>query len=103
MCINITFSDGAYSEVVLRALEELNNYETFTVGKEEIQRVDVAQRTELTGKHIDTKIEFKVNKGKIVIHAYNTQQKILIQGSKHKWFVDSYLEPLIKNKNFKLY
>ena len=98
VCINLTFSDGAYSEVVLKALEEFNNHEKFTVGKEEVQRVAFDQRTELTGKHIDSKIEFKVNRGKIVIHAYNTQQKIMIQGSKHKWFVDSHLEPLIRAK-----
>ena len=96
VCINLTFSDGAYSAVVLNALEELNNHKSFTVGKEQVERVSLDQRTELSGKHIDTKIEFKVNRGKIVIHAYNTQQKLLIQGSKHKWFVDSYLEPLIK-------
>ena len=98
VCINLTFSDGAFSVVVLKALEELNNYKTFSIGKEHVERVTLDQRTEQTGKHVDTKIEFKVNKGKIVIHAYNTQQKLMIQGSKHKWFVDSYLEPLIKTK-----
>ena len=31
-----------------------------------------------------------------MIHVYNTKQKLTIQGKKHKWFVDSYLEPFLK-------
>ena len=53
-------------------------------------------KKELSGKHVDTKIEFKVNKDKIVIHIYNSTQKLTIQGRKHKWFVDNYLESYFK-------
>ena len=75
-----------------------NGPKHFIVGKEEVERVLIDPRKELTGKHIDTKIEFKVGGGKILIHAYNTKQKMIIQGKKYKWFVDNYLEPFLKRK-----
>ena len=96
-CINLTFSDGAFNEVVLKALFELaNGPTTFIVGKEEVERVTLAPRKELSGRHVDTKIEFKVGGGKVLVHIYNTRQKLLIQGRKYKWFVDNYLEPFFK-------
>ena len=96
-CINLIFSDGAFNEVVLKALIELKTGpKHFIVGKEDVERVAIDPRTELSGKHVDTKIEFKVNRSKLVIHAYNTRQKLTIQGKKHKWFVDNYLEPFFK-------
>ena len=96
-CVNLIFNDGAYNAVVLKALVELKNGpKHFIIGKEEVERVAVDPRKELSGKHVDTKIEFKVNKQKILIHAYNSTQKLTIQGKKYKWFVDSYLEPFLK-------
>ena len=96
-CINLTFSDGAFNIVVQKAMIELNNGpKLFIVGKEEVERVTIDHRNELTGKHVDTKIEFKVNNEKIVVHIYNTRQKLTIQGKRYKWFVDNYLEPFFK-------
>ena len=61
-CINLIFNDGAFNEVVLKALTELRSGpKHFTVGKEEVERISVDPRTELFGKHVDTKLEFKVN------------------------------------------
>ena len=75
-----------------------NGPKHFVVGKEDVERVSVESRKELSGKYVDTKLEFKVNKEKIVIHVYNTKQKMTIQGKKFKWFVDLYLEPFLKLK-----
>ena len=80
-CVNLIFNDGAYNAVVLKALVELKNGpKHFIIGKEEVERVAVDPRKELSGKHVNTKIEFKVNKQKILIHAYNSTQKLTIQG-----------------------
>ena len=96
-CVNLIFSGGAFYEVVQKAIIELyNGPKHFVVGKENVERVSIDPRKEHSGKHVDTKIEFKVNKDKIVIHIYNTTQKLTIQGRRHKWFVDNYLEPFLK-------
>ena len=88
-CINLIFSGGAFNVVVQKAISELNNGpKHFVVGKEDVERITIDPRKELSGKHVDTKIEFKVNRDKIVIHIYNSTQKVTIQGRKYKWFVD---------------
>ena len=98
-CINLSFSDGAFSQAVLSAVNDMKNGpKHFVIGKEDVERVSVESRKELSGKYVDTKLEFKVNKEKIVIHVYNTKQKMTIQGKKFKWFVDLYLEPFLKLK-----
>ena len=98
-CINLIFSDGAFKEVVLKALTDLKDGPThFIVRNEEVEKVDINPRSELSGKHIDTKIHFKVNGSKIVIHVYNSTQKLTVQGSKYEWFVDHYLEPFFVEK-----
>ena len=96
-CIILTFSDGAFNEAVLKAIIELQNGQrSFFVGKQEVQRVSIDSREELSGKHVDTKIEFKVDDSKIIVHVYNTKQKVMIQGGRFKWFVENYLEPFFK-------
>ena len=30
------------------------------------------------------------------MHAYNTKQKLTIQGKKHRWFINEHLEPFLK-------
>ena len=96
-CTNLIFNDGAFNAVVLKAIVEIKNGpKHFIVGKEDVEKVTVDPRKELSGKHVDTKVEFKVNGHKIVIHVYNSKQKLTIQGKKYKWFVDSYLEPFLK-------
>ena len=98
-CINLIFSDGAFKEIVLKAITDLKDGPThFYVNNEEVEKIAIDPRTELTGKHIDTKIHFRVNGSKIVIHVYNSKQKLTVQGSKFEWFVDHYLEPFFKDK-----
>ena len=96
-CVNLIFNDGAFTTAVLAAISDLKSGpKHFIVGKESVERVSIESRQEQSGKHVDSKIVFKVNNEKIVIHVYNTKQKLTIQGKKHKWFVDSYLEPFLK-------
>ena len=83
--------------MVLKAIVELQNGpKHFIVGKEQVERIAIDQRKELSGFHVDTKTEFQVKGGKILMHAYNTKQKLMIQGKKYKWFVENYLEPFLK-------
>ena len=97
--IVLLFSDGAFKEVVLTAVEDLKNGpETFVVKNEEVEKITIDPRKELTGQYMDTKIHFKVNGNKIIIHVYNSRQKLLVQGSKCEWLVDNYLEPYLKER-----
>ena len=94
-CINLVFNDGAFKEVVLKAIVELKTSPIqFKVGDENVERITIDPRRELSGKHVDTKIEFKINCSKLVLHVYKSRQKITIQGSRCMWFVDNYLEPV---------
>ena len=75
--------DGSFKEIVLAAVDGLKNGPTtFAVENEDVEMITLEPRKELTGKHIDTKIEFRVNVNKITIHVYNSRQKLLVQGSK---------------------
>lgn len=94
---NLIFNDASFNEVVLKAISELKNSpKHFTVGNERVERITIDPRMELSGKHIDTKVEFRVNGEKLVIHIYNSRQKLMVQGRRHDWFVDMYLEPFFK-------
>ena len=95
-CINLTFSDGAFTTAVLSAVNDLKHGpKHFVIGKEDVERVSIESRKEMSGKYVDTKLEFRVSKEKIVLHVYNTKQKITVQGKKFKWFVDLYWEPFL--------
>ena len=97
-CINLSFSDGAFTEVVLKAVEDLKTGPRhFIVGKEEVERTQIDSRKELSSKFVGSKVDFKVNNDeKVTIHVYNTRQKLTIQGKRFKWFVDNYLETFLK-------
>ena len=75
-----------------------NGPKYFIVGKESVERISIESRQELSGKFVDSKLTFRLNKHKIVIHVYNTKQKVTIQGKKHKWFIDNYLESFFKHR-----
>lgn len=64
-CTNLIFSDGSFNEVVLKAIVEIKNGpKYFIVNKEDVERKTIDPRNELTGKHVDTKMEFNVNSDK---------------------------------------
>ena len=85
-CINLIFNDGAFKEVILNSIIEIRNGpKHFIVGKENVERISIDRRDELTGRHVDTKIEFRVNGEKVLIHVYNSTQKLTIQGKRYRW------------------
>jgi hypothetical protein len=50
VCINLSFSDGAFNEVVLKSLVELKNGpKHFIVGKDDVERITIDPREELSG------------------------------------------------------
>ena len=49
-------------------------------------------------KHIDTKIVITGNDSRLVIHAYNSTQNLMVQGKNHENFAVGCLEPFIRKK-----
>ena len=48
--------------------------------------------------HVDTKLAIIVNSDRIVLHAYNSKQKLMVQGKGYEHFAINCLEPLFKQK-----
>ena len=49
-------------------------------------------------KHMDTKLIITVNKDRIVLHAYNGTQNLMVQGKNYADFAVNYLEPFFTEK-----
>ena len=44
-------------------------------------------------KHMDTKLVIIVKNNRLVLHAYNGTQNLMVQGKDHENFAVNYLEP----------
>ena len=53
---------------------------------------------ENTDKHVDTKIVISVNGNRLVLHAYNSTQNLMVQGKYHENFAINCLKPLLDTK-----
>ena len=96
-CVNYIFSGGAFF-LILNLLKKLEGKVDLEVEGEKVDLIEYDKRTEMSGKNVDSKIVFNVNMNeteKVVLHIYNTVQKITISGKRYKWFVDSFFEPYI--------
>ena len=47
---------------------------------------------------MDTKLVIFVNNDRLVLHAYNATQNLMIQGKNHENFAVKYLEPMFLEK-----
>ena len=98
--VNFLFCDGSYFEVVLPLLrlwqQKLN--ETIVLNGFEIKILDMKIGKEDSGKHIDTKLVIVVKNDRFVFHAYNSTQKVMIQGKNYAHFAENCLEPFFKQK-----
>ena len=99
-CINFLFSDGSYHEVVLPMLRIWNKKveEVIKVYDFEIKVVESNQGIDESKNHVDTKLVLSVNSNHMVLHAYNSKQKLMIQGNGYESFSINCLEPLFKQK-----
>ena len=99
-CVNLIFSDGSYFKTVLPLLaswhEKLN--EKFFINETEVQIVEMDSGKDSSGKHVDTKLVLMVDKSRIVLHSYNSKQKLMVQGQNYEKFALNCLEPFFKKK-----
>ena len=99
-CVNFLFSDGSYHEVVLPMLRVWHKKleEGITVNDFEIKVIESDQGIDGSENHVDTKLVIIVNSNRIVLHAYNSKQKLMVQGQGYEDFSFNCLEPLFKQK-----
>ena len=93
---NLVFSLGAWDQVVLSTIRYWNHVKgekTCKVGSSDIQIASVDLGKEISGKHIDSKVVFYVNRDKVVCHLYNTTQLILVNGHGYANFIEIFLKP----------
>ena len=73
--------------------EKFKNGEKVSQNDLEIEVHEYQDGKENTAKHIDAKIVLYVNKEKIVLHCYNSTQKVMVAGSKSFEFTNKFMEP----------
>ena len=72
--------------------------EKILLNNTEIEVVEFDVGIEDSQKHIDTKLVIVSNNCRLVLHAYNTSQKIMVQGQNYENFAMNCLEPFFKDK-----
>ena len=99
-CVNMRFSDGAYFEVVLPLLREWHKREkeSFVINDVTVKVEEVDAGIDNTDKHMDTKLIVTANNDRIVFHAYNGTQNLMVQGKNYVNFVVSCLDPFFTEK-----
>ena len=92
-----TFS---FFEVVLPTLREWHGQlrKPFKLGDVEVNVEESDAGIEDTEKHVDTKMVIIANDDRLVLHAYNSTQNLMVQGKNSNAFAVNYLEPFFTDK-----
>ena len=99
-CVNLRFDDGSYFELVLPLLQEwhMKCNETVKINDTEVKILEVDAGIENTGKTVDTKLAVLVNGSRLVLHAYNSTQNLMVQGKNYENFGLKCLQPFFVEK-----
>ena len=94
-CVNLRFDNGSYYQVVLPWLRELSikACQTVRIGDVEVKVIEVHAGKENTGNHVDTQLVVMEGNNRLVLHAYNSTQNLMIQGKSYDHFALNVLEP----------
>ena len=99
-CVNLRFNNGSYYEVILPCLREWNQKvdQVIKIDETEAKVIEVGAGKESTGKHIDTKLVVMNGNDRLVLHAYNGTQNLMIQGKNYEHFAIDVLAPYFSSK-----
>ena len=98
---NLDFSLGAWNNIVQPSISywrEAKGNKTCKIDDMLVRIVDVKSGKDVSGNHIDTQIVFFANRDKVVLHCYNTTQRILVNGHGYSRFIDMFLTPYFESK-----
>ena len=94
-CIMLTFSVGAYLEVVIPTVIEWDKNELkCRMDEIEIGIEEVVPGYDDNNKHVETLVRFRVNGEKIVVSCYYTTQRIKVEGRGYIAFFNKFIQPL---------
>ena len=98
--MNLRFNNGSYYEVILPCLREWNQKvdQVIKIDETEAKVIEVGAGKESTGKHIDTKLVVMNGNDRLVLHAYNGTQNLMIQGKNYEHFALDVLAPYFSSK-----
>ena len=99
-CANMRFSDGSFHEVVLPLLREWHTKlkDSIKINGFDLKIEEVHNGTEKTNKHMDTKLVVIVNDDRLVLHAYNGTQNLMVQGRNFENLAVNCLEPYFQSE-----
>ena len=99
-CVNLLFNDGSYFEVVLPLLRLWKDKldEVFIINEVEIKIVEMDLGIEDSNKHMDTKLVIMANNDRLVVHAYNSRQNVMVQGKDYEKYAIGCFEPFFRQK-----
>ena len=99
-CVNLIFSDGSYFQTVLPLLRlwHRKQNEKIIINETEVEVIEIDSGIDSNQKHVDTKLVILSNSSRLVLHAYNSKQKLMVQGQNYEKFALHCLEPFFKEK-----
>ena len=99
-CANMRFSNGSYFELILPLLRDWNTNmnKSIKIDDTEVEILEVEAGKENQGHHVDTKLVVIVNNDRLVLHAYNGTQNLMVQGKNYDKFAINCLEPFFRRK-----
>ena len=99
-CVNLIFSDGSYFQTVLPLLRLWHSQpnQKFLINETEVEVVEIDSGKDINQKHVDTKLVILADCSRLVLHAYNSKQKLMVQGQNYEKFALGCLEPFFKEK-----
>ena len=92
-CVNLKFCDGAFYEIVLPLIKDLKVDEVIKINETEVKIIEVHAGVENSENHVDTKLVVLVNGDRLVLHAYNGTQNLMVQGKNYEKFAIDCLKP----------
>ena len=99
-CITLLFNDGSYIKTVIPLLKswQRNINGTVLIDSNQVKIEEIDTGFDSSQKHMDTKLVIYANNSRLVLHAYNTTQKLMIQGKNCEIFSLQCLVPFFTKK-----
>ena len=83
-CVNLIFSDGSYYQTLLPLLRSWQQNEKFLINGTEVEILEIDSGKDNNQKHVDTKLVILADSSRLVLHAYNSTQKLMVQGQNYE-------------------
>ena len=94
-CVNLRFCNGSFYEIVLPLLKvwSMKVNETVQINDIDVKISEVDAGLENSDHHVDTKLVVHANGDRLVLHAYNGTQNLMVQGKNYENFAINHLQP----------